>query len=198
MKTELIKIFTTAQILSSFSNSVLNARIKDYIKNKLIFKSSNLKNKSDKTKTIIKHTEITFNELYTKAFEYYIKKIDSVKIDQLTTCKKIVYNGIIFTSESIKTKRSDSSFISKDNRIGLIQTFVIYKKTVYVIAKKIVKMMNAFKSTSCPQIESNLFVCDISEQLFVEKIDNIKKIVLINITRQNCFVSLFNSSHLFS
>ena len=130
---ELIKIFTTAQILSSFSNSVLNTRIKDYIKNKLIFKSSNLKNKSDKTKTIIKHTEITFNELYTKAFEYYIKKIDSVKIDQLTTCKKIVYNGIIFTSESIKTKRSDSSFISKDNRIGLIQTFVIYKKTVYVI-----------------------------------------------------------------
>jgi len=158
----------------------------------------NLKNKSDKNKTIIKNTEITLNELYSRAFEYYIKKIDSVKIDQLTTCKKIVYNGIIFTSESIKTKRSDSSFISKDNRIGLIQTFVIYKKTVYVIAKKIVKMMNAFKSTSCPQIESNLFVCDISEQLFVEKIDNIKKIVLINIKRQNCFVSLFNSSHLFS
>jgi len=195
---ELIKIFTTAQILSSFSNSVLNNRIRDYIKNKLIFKSSNLKNKSDKNKTIIKNTEITLNELYSQAFEYYIKKIDSVKIDQLTTCKKIVYNGIIFTSESIKTKRSDSSFISKDNRIGLIQTFVIYKKTVYVIAKKIVKMMNAFKSTSCPQIESNLFVCDISEQLFVEKIDNIKKIVLINISRQNCFVSLFNSSHLFS
>ena len=72
----LIKLRPVCYILSSFSNSVLNARIKDYIKNKLIFKSSNLKNKSDKTKTIIKHTEITFNELYTKAFEYYIKKID--------------------------------------------------------------------------------------------------------------------------
>jgi hypothetical protein len=58
--------------------------------------------------------------------------------------------------------------------------------------------MNAFNSTSCPQIESNLFVCDISEQLFVDKIENIKKVVLINISKENCFVSLFNSSHLFS
>ncbi len=195
---ELIKIYTTAQILSTFSNNVLNTKLKEYIKSKLIFKSSNIKKRGEKSKTIIKNTEISFNQSYTKAFQFYIKKFDSVIINNLKTCNRIIYNGIIFTSESIKTKRSDSCFINKEKKIGLIQSFVIFNNTVYVIAKKIVRLMNAFNSTSCPQIESNLFVCDISEQLFVDKIENIKKVVLINISKENCFVSLFNSSHLFS
>jgi hypothetical protein len=46
---ELIKIFSTAQILSHYSFNISNARLNDYIKTKLCFKTSNRKRLNSKT-----------------------------------------------------------------------------------------------------------------------------------------------------
>jgi hypothetical protein len=111
-----------------------------------------------------------------------------------------MYKGIVYTSIKNKTKRDDSSFIvnNNNNRHGLIECFVIENNRTYVIAKKVVPLFNAYISTVCREIRSQSFVCDITEQLFVEELDNIRKTIMVNISPHNSFVSLFSSSHLFS
>jgi len=43
--------------------------------------------------------------------------------------------------------------VSISNKIGLIERFVIAEGKVYVIAKKIVPLCNAFYSSSCPELK---------------------------------------------
>jgi len=195
---ELIKIFSTAQILSNYSFNISNARLNDYIKTKLCFKTSNRKRLNSKTE--IKSIDvpiITKNQQYIKITETYTKKT----IAELFTFEKISYNGVILNSQQFnasQTKRCDSAFINNNNELGLIESFVIHNNSVYIIAKRIVKMFNAFSSSVHPEIRSNLYACYITNQLFIEKPSCIRKIVLIRICDSNCFVSLFNSSHLFN
>lgn len=184
---ELIKIFSTAQILSNYSNNVSNPRLKKYIQKNLVFKTSNKKKMNEnKFKDWKPNTFTITNNNYNIVFEKYTK----IKKNELTICHKIVYKGIVYKSIENKTKRKDSSFVNKTNQNGLIECFVIENNKIYVIAKKVVTLFNAYTSTVCPEIRSKSFVCYISEQLFVEEIDNLQKTVLININGQNSFVSL--------
>jgi len=194
---ELIKIFSTAQILSNFSINVKNKDLKQFIQNKLVFKTSNKKKLSiTEKKTTHWKIQKVKNISYSRVFE----KFTEIKKDELEICHKTMYKGIVYTSIKNKTKRDDSSFIvnNNNNRHGLIECFVIENNKTYVIAKKVVPLFNAYISTVCREIRSQSFVCDITEQLFVEELDNIRKTIMVNISPHNSFVSLFSSSHLFS
>jgi len=192
---ELIKIFSTAQVLGEFSNSVKNNALKEYIQEKLIFKTSNRKrlNYSNDIKPVDKPTK-SFSPQYIKLFTNYAKK----NIKELSVFEKVSFNGIVFTSEKLKTKRCDSAFVNKNNEYGLIQSFIIEDKTVYVIAKRLVSMFNAYSFHKYPELRTTIYACHLSNQLFIEKLTNIRKVVLIKTSDNNIFVSLFNSSHLFS
>jgi hypothetical protein len=146
------------------------------------------------TKTTSFKTKLISNSMYNKLFENFTK----MKKNELVICHKIVHKGILYTSVENRTKRNDSSFVNNKNIHGLIQCFIIDNKNTYVIAKKVVTMFNAYTSIVCPEIKSKSFVCYVSDQLFIDKVDNIKKTVIINISNNNSFVSLFSSSHLFS
>ena len=89
-------------------------------------------------------------------------------------------------------------FISIKNEIGLIDYFLVDENKVFCLSRKVVPICNSVYLKNYPNIKSNLYVSYISDEIFVEEIINIRKIVLINISDQNCFFSLFNSSHLFS
>ena len=84
------------------------------------------------------------------------------------------------------------------NEIGLIDCFLIVNNTIYCMSRKVVPMFNSFYLKDSPEIKSNLSIAYVSNEIFVENITNIRKIVIINISQQNCYFSLFNSSHLFS
>ena len=112
--------------------------------------------------------------------------------------RKISLNGIVFTSQKIKTKRCDSAFVNKSNEFGLIESFVIKNRIVYVLAKRVISIFNAYSFNKFPELRTTMYACHITNQLFVEKLSNIQKVVLIKASDNNVFVSLFNSSHLFS
>ena len=193
---ELIKVASTTQILSIFSRNIKNSKIQQYISSRLNFKSSNIKKLTNDLSRItlidkIKPLSVPF---YVNA---YAKYCDS-NLENINVCQKIKFNGIKYNSSKILTKRCDSCFISKKNEIGLIDYFLIDDNRVFCLSRKVVPMFNSIHFNSCPDIKSKLFVCYVTNEIFVEEIINIKKIVLINISDQNCFFSLFNSSHLFS
>ncbi len=138
---ELIKIFSTAQILSGYSNSISNTHLQEFIGKKLLFKTSNRKRFNSKPEIypVDKPSNI-LNHHYAQLVENYTNKT----IDRLITCEKISYNGILFTSLKNLTKRCESAFVNKKNQFGLIERFVLYDNTVYVVAKRLVSIFNAY------------------------------------------------------
>ncbi len=82
--------------------------------------------------------------------------------------------------------------------MGEIECFVVHNDIVYVIAKKIVSLFNSYYTPLHPEIRSDLFYCYMSGQLIVEELNNLTKIVHVQSTSDNFFVSLFKSSHLFT
>ena len=192
---ELIKIASTAQMLSSFTLSVQNLKIREYISARLNFKSSNIK----KLSSGVVENVVLDKVVQSKENEYILayEKHFGQKLDHLEIFHKLKHNGIIFNSSKILTKRCDSCFISKMNEIGLIDCFLIVNNTIYCMSRKVVPMFNSFYLKDSPEIKSNLSIAYVSNEIFVENITNIRKIVIINISQQNCYFSLFNSSHLF-
>lgn len=193
---ELIKIFAVAQSLSCFMLKIQNEKIKNYIISRMPFKTSNVKNASTNLCVIslLNKSTKTIEPSYIKTFELFLQK----SRNDMIIYSKVIYNGTTYTSYHNKTKRCDSCFINKNNQIGLIECFVLDNNKVYIIARKVVTLFNAFYDPSCPDIKSNAYACYISNEQFVDEIINVKKIALINLSNNNCFVSLFNSGHLFS
>jgi hypothetical protein len=193
---ELIKIASTTQILSMFSKDIKNLQLQQYITTRLNFKSSNTKKLNAKLSQIklLDKVKLLTEPLYISALEKYF----GFTIENINVCQKIKFNGIKFSSSKILTKRCDSCFISIKNEIGLIDYFLVDENKIFCLSRKVVPICNSIYLKNYPNTKSNLFVSYISDEIFVEEIINIRKIVLINISDQNCFFSLFNSSHLFS
>jgi hypothetical protein len=116
---ELIKIASTAQMLSSFTKTIKNSKIRDFIATRLNFKSSNIKKLSNGIieNVVLDKVKASTNTIYIDLYEKYFGQ----KLDHLEIFHKLRHNRIIFNSSQIVSKRCDSCFISKKNEIGLIQ-----------------------------------------------------------------------------
>ncbi len=195
---EIFKIFSGIQVLSSYLNDTTNKKLVKYVKSRDLFKSSNKKNNfsSDEEIIIVKKPMQSQSNEYLNVFSHYIRNA----VNEISISHQASYNQIPYSSCHYKqTKRSDSCFISKiDEKVGLIECFVYHNDTVYVIAKEIISLFSSFYSPSCPEIRSKMLYCYVSEQLFVEQLKNITKTAYVQSSNNNCFVSLFKSSHLFS
>ena len=177
---EMIKIFSTAQFLSAYTLEINNLEIKEFILSRLRFKSSNTKRISSQNYRvkIIGKQEKSLDKLYIEA----VSKYTGQRVDNLLVCQKLSIYGIIFSSHLIVTKRSDSCFYTKTNKIGLIECFVLLDSKVLVIYRQIVSFFNPFYSLQCPEIRSKLSVCYGSNQLLVEELESLNKGVLINLS----------------
>jgi len=192
---ELINVFSTAQVLSSFSTTISNTKVKDFVTTRMCFKSCNIK-KQNKGLINISYKQLanSNNPVSVSLFN----RLTNKRLVEVNTCLKIKMNGIVYNSHHHKTKRCDSCFISKNNQIGIIELFIIDENKVYVISKKLVQTANSFYSNKYRDLKSNLIICNITNEFIIQELKDIRKIVLINISEDNCFVSLFNSSHLFN
>lgn len=124
---ELIKVFSTAQYLSSSFNDINNYELKIFIASKLKLKSSNIKNtKSSLNPNVyIKSKEITKNQSFIKLIQSYISQNN---LSEITISYNITFNGIQYSSYLNKTKRCDSCFYLENRKFGLIECFVIYNR----------------------------------------------------------------------
>lgn len=192
---ELIKIFLSAQALSCYATNVSNAKVKDFILNRLTFKTSNKKKSSCDSTTHILDKIMVLND--SKLKEIFTSFI-GCNLDEVRVCHRIIKDGILYTTHHNKTRRCDSCILNKFKQAGLIECFVLYNNRVYLIAKKIVSLFSVYNSIEYPELISKLHNAYISDQFFVSEINEINKIVLINIHQDKHYISLFSSSHLFN
>ena len=197
---EFIKIFTLIQTLSAtFSELPMDSKFYDFVKEEMKFKTSNKKNKGDKSVSTYKYLNKT-NKLENETIKEIIKKkfyLDDDAIEELIFFNKIIYNSIIYTSVAIKTKYFDSCFTIGNNKFGLIENFFTLNEKHYVVARKLNRLNSPFFCEQNDSIISSLHLCHVSNNFFIEEIFEIKKSIFIQI-EQKCFVSNFSISHLFN
>lgn len=194
---EMIKIFSTAQFLSSYSLNVKSSLLRTFILSRLRFKTPNTKKLSiklsDAVVAVKAKPRTSVNVQYLEA----INKFTGQKLEQILTSVKLSLNGIIFSTHLINTKRSESCFYTDSNKIGKIECFFFLNDRIYVLYRQLVKLFNPFFSPICSEIRSKMSICYDSNQLLVEELHNIKKAFLIDLSKNECYVSLFSMSHLF-
>ena len=192
---EFVKVFSTGQSLAKFiSNCKEETKLNEFIKKTIIFKTSNRK-KSNKHKTlkVLDKIVVTNDETLLSLYKRHTKLVKN----ELKICEKILYSDHLYTSYNENTKRCDSCFVTKSERLGLIKHIIIDDNKVYVVAQILCKLFCPFYCVNYPETRTSTFLCDISTDYFVEDIDNIDKAVLINL-KDNCYVSTYSISHLFN
>ena len=68
---------------------------------------------------------------------------------------------------------------------------------VFFILKRVVKLLDCFFNEHFEKYKSKTFLCSISDEFFISKIDSIKKCSFIRIDRELNFISTFNMKHLY-
>jgi hypothetical protein len=104
-------------------------------------------------------------------------------------CNKSYYNGKRYTSclNSI-TKHCDYCIKTVDGNFELIEHFVNNDEVVYVIFKKITKLLDCFLDPLYPQPKSKIFLCRLTDQTLVTTIDKITKVFSINVSEYKMFI----------
>ena len=188
---EFIKLYSTVQLLSKIEPS--SQELKDFLQEHSIFKTSNRKNQAKIGKEInFLSQKLISNIDYLNIYNALTNK-NLVQIDSLN---RLQYKGHIYTASSENTKFCDSCFMNSDVAFGLIKTFLYDKLNVYVLAKKMSVVFN-FNSEN-HSVKSNLFMCHVTDDFILAKIEDIKKCALIFISDTECYLSKFPISHLFT
>ena len=168
----------------------MNREIKEFIASHLSFKSSNKKRIEKHQRTIV----FGKSEECLKEYSIVIQSFNNIS----TIYSKVHFKGIYYCSYLIETKRCDSCFISSSGQSGLIEKFIQNDEKLFVLAKKIIEYDSPFLSPKYPELRSQLCICMVTNEYFVEKIENIKKTFLIKIAENRYFLSYFNIGHLFN
>ena len=196
---EFIKTFSTAQSLSVFISSQTESLIlKDFFNENKCFKTSNQKflNIMDKLRLLGLKVSIN-NDVINTTWQNYI--LNENLAENFEIYEKISFKGVIYTTYLSSNKKCDYCIRNKENKFGLIRCFITNNQNVYVIVKKLTFFYSPFnynyKNTIFP---SKISLTHETDEFFVDKIDNIEKIVFIKLNETACYISLFRSSHLFS
>ncbi len=85
----------------------------------------------------------------------------------------------------------------KQNINGLIDWFIIVEDKIHVILSRVDQLYSPFYDENLPKIQSNLFLCNITDDHFLTTINKLKKVVLIKVNENLCFMSNSTLNHLF-
>lgn len=189
---EFFKIFTTMQCFSASEPS--STTIKNYIDSSgCILSSNNKKRYVDNSFKILSKKEAISDELLLSKLKIYLK---CQKIGAVYKAEKITFKGHVYTTRLSETKYCDYCIESLSNgKFGLIDTFILFNDKLYIYAKKLSKLTNPFVEKN---LNSRFTLCFKTDEFLFESIENVKKIVFMDISTTDCFISRFSISHLFT
>jgi len=122
--------------------------------------------------------------------------LDGAQRDQIKSCKRLNFNGVLYTTSKNISKRVDYC-VKVDLFYGLISEFIVVKNNVYVLIQRVDHLHSPFYDENNPQIKSQSFLCNITDKIFLSTLDKLKKVALIRVNDDLCFISDFSISHLF-
>lgn len=195
---EFIKVFTAAQSLSVLTAfQPTNIDLSEFIKSNLDFKTSNKKNlfTNQQTIKILSNSVLNSASFFLQTYSKYFQE----EVTAIKSFTKINFKGHIYHSyKEYQRKHNDACVISHDGKIGLIDCFFEKNSKMFLLAKTIFCAYNPFFCSSYPSKKSLTSICHISEEYFIENIENVNKLVLLQTNNTiDCFISTFRCSHLF-
>ncbi len=191
---EFLLNFSVLQSLETFCSSCSkNIKFNEFISKHNIIKTSNKKNFSK--------NQCNFGELKDLTDYQFLRArkhpdLKNLNQSEMKFCQRLTYFGILYTSTTNISKRCD--FCVFVNPIyGLIDGFIIVNDKIYVILSRVDHLYSPFYDENHPKIQSNIFLCNITDDHFVTTINKLKKVVLIKVNEDLCFISNSTLSHLF-
>ena len=194
---EFLKVFLTSQTLMLFKKSTKRKNLDRFLSNFEI-KSSNIK-QVEANDFILKKRESNINlsaNFENLFYEYFkFKTIET----SLNTCKSFVYKNAVYTNDNAKTKFNDSFICTKEGVFGKIEKILILNESVFVIVRKISKLLSSYFIKTIPSVKSSIFLSFFTDEYFITEIVNIKKAFFIKKNQETSFffMSTFVMSHLF-
>lgn len=186
---EIINNFYTLQELSAYTVKSQNIQLKEFICKKLMIKTSN----SKKIREVMSQTgkaSLTKNkELIDLYNSFHNDSIDSISIFH-----KVIYDGIVYSS-SDRAGKKDDSCVHTPAGIGIIKSFHLKDKRVFACCQKIVPIYEPFYHDD---IQLSMARVSISNELFITQCNQLKKLLLIQLSENQAYISKYSISHLFS
>jgi hypothetical protein len=191
---EFLKVFAVAQALHTYVESfVINPKLKKFLKKYVDIRTSNNKLKTNqfdlKLGKLSEPLDNRFKELINK---------NKLNFKMIKFANTVSIDGISFTDSNNKSRFNDSCVETPMGDIGFIYKIVVTRENkVYFILKRIVKLLDCFYYPPHEKYKSNIILCSVTNEFFICKIANVKKIFFIHINNELNFLSSFNMQHLF-
>jgi hypothetical protein len=148
----------------------------NFIDKHMSLKSSNLKRVCSENLKISEYYECEFDFVLSQCLTEL-----SLNIDKIQFAKKLTLNGAVFTDVSVLGRFNDSCVQKKDGRFGHIIRIIVLNEIIYLFIKRIVFLISSFYHQINPQIRSKIFFCADSEEFFIVKLEESKKVFYINL-----------------
>ncbi len=184
-------ILQSPQIFSeSFRN---NRKLNKFIEKRNIIKTSN-KKRVNQDECILSQLQNITDYQFNIVTENLI--VDGIDRSEMKSCKRLNFHGSLYTTTKNKSKRADYC-VRVELLYGLISDFIIIKNEIYVAIQRVDHLFSPFYDENNPQIQSNTFLCNITDNIVLVKLQKVKKVAFIKVNDDLCFISEFSMSHLF-
>ena len=191
-----MKLFSVLQALTFYSFHSDNGIVKQYFKDHNIVKSSNKKCLVDKKGAFKPLGEI--HEASLEVQDQIISDFPEVDLP-LKCCFRLLFDGIVYTTTQSNTKNCDFCVKTTEvgEKYGLIEMFAFNNNSVYVIIKKVTKLICPFFDPKYPELKSKIFLANLTKRKFTSRIEKLSKAFLIDVGDNRMYISTFSISHLF-
>lgn len=117
----------------------------------------------------------------------------------LKCCSRLLFDGKIYHYTKSNTKSCDFCVKTTgvEEKNGLIELFAYNENSVYVIVKKVTKLLSPFFDPKYPELKSQIFLSNLTKKKFTSRIEKLSKAFLIDVGDNRMYISTFSISHLF-
>ena len=193
---EFVKLFSFLKILNTYaSNENTNSKFRQFIIKNAAIKTSNLKKKRENCYGKLTGNKKTIQDKMTSDL---LQDLGECYIQDLSVFNRAEYNGVVYKTICNESRFCDYCIISKEKDYGFIKYFIQKDNHIFVLCQRIIKIREPFYyDETFKNYKSILFICDISNEYFLTKLNYIKKVCYIKVDKVS-FISTFRGSHLFN
>ena len=192
---EFLLNFSVLQSLEIFCSSSTNVVFNEFIRKHNIVKTSN-KKRVNQEKCDFGPLENVRDETFRIFCANVDLDLENLDRSEIKSFKRLTLNGVLYTTTSNDSKKADYC-VFVDSVYGQIVDFVKVKNKIYVVCQRIDHLLSPFYDEHFPQIKSKTFLCNITDETFITTVNKLKKVALIKINDDLCFVAGLSISHLF-
>jgi hypothetical protein len=191
---EFIKLYSFLTDLNTFcSTTISDSKFKHFIIKNAAIKSNNLKNKiNDNYEQVNGNKEIIKEKLVSDLLQDY-----GEDMEDLTIYFRAEYKNVKYTTMCKDTRFCDSCIMYNEKDFGFIKYFIKKEDAIFVLCQRIIKLRQPFYyDATFRNYRLVMFICEISNEYFITKLDSIKKVCYIKVEDVS-YISSFRRSHLF-